>query len=358
MLGVVILITTVLRVWVIRHFPEPDNDAKGHLGIAAAVLADPLRVALHWVWPPGYHFFLAGLMKLGFTEPGIRLLDCAGAAVLPILVWRYGERTLDPAASEATRKVPFLAALLFAVMPIVNLLGTSSQQETLFTILIIGVAFGIDTGRFALAGALLAACVLIRYEACGGLGLLCGLRVLGFFPRLADRLPAPLARASRLPLSLVVPSIVALALWFLANRLQEGTWFGFIREIFRYTSLQRDSLHKDPVSDLIFFPVVQPFHLFGLTLPLFFLGIRRAYRTSFLVPLGIYLFLLGSYSAKAALGSGRYYEALTPFVCLAAAHGAILLGEKRRWAMPMAFGAAFAHATYQMVLLGRWTFHV
>src|SRR5258708_5461559 len=99
-LGALILLTAVLRVWVIRHYPEPDTDVQGHLGIATALLGDPLRVAVHWVYPPGYHYFLAALLGLGVTAQGIRLLDCALAAVLPVLVWRYGEGTVDPSASR------------------------------------------------------------------------------------------------------------------------------------------------------------------------------------------------------------------------------------------------------------------
>jgi hypothetical protein len=355
---VVIVLTTLARVWIIRHFPEPDSDAKGHLGIATALISHPLNVALHWVWPPGYHYFLAALLALGVTAQGVRLLNCTLAAFLPILVWQYAERTLEPSATRWVRLAPFLAGVLCAAMPIVNLLGTSAQQETLFTMLVLACAWAIDARRFAIAGGLLAVATMVRYEACGAVGILAGLRAIGYFPALVKRLPEPIARVCRMPLVLVVPPVAAIAAWFLAHRLADHTWLGFLRELYRYTYIQRLSFHQDRWTDLFWFPVTEPYYLFGLTLPLFFLGIRRAFRVGFLVPLGIYLFLVASYTAKGVLGSARYYESVTPFVCIAAAYGAARIGERWRWALPVCFAAAFAHVVWLLLLTGRWTFHV
>jgi hypothetical protein len=49
---------------------------------------------------------------------------------------------------------------------------------------------------------------------------------------------------------------------------------------------------------------------------------------------------------------------MTPFLCLSAAYGASAIGERWRWALPLSFGAAFAHVAWLLVLTGRWTFHV
>ena len=254
-LGAVILLTAVLRVWVIRHYPEPDGDAKGHLGIAAGLLSDPLNVAVHWVWPPGYHYFLAALLAPGVTAQGVRLLNCALAAILPVLVWRYGERTIEPGASGSARLAPFLAAVLCAAMPIVNLLGTSAQQETLFTILVLSTVWSIDSGRFA-----------ARRRPPRGRhdGALRGVRApsacssacapVGVFPALVRRLPAPLARACRAAARRRRPAIVAIVGWFLAHRLADGTWLGFLRELYRYTHVQRESFHQDRWTDAALVP--------------------------------------------------------------------------------------------------------
>jgi hypothetical protein len=93
-LGAVCLLTAAVRLWLIRHCPEPDTDVPGHLGIAHAVLADPTNVAIHWVWLPAYHFILAALLTLGFSADGIRVLNCVLASLVPLLVLRYGESTL------------------------------------------------------------------------------------------------------------------------------------------------------------------------------------------------------------------------------------------------------------------------
>jgi hypothetical protein len=358
-LGAVILGTMAVRVWVIRHFPEPDSDAKGHLGIAKAVLSDPFNVAVHWLWPPGYHYFLAALLGAGVTAQGVRLLDCALAALLPLLLWRYGERTLSPSASPAARHAPLLAALLCAAMPVVNLLGTSAQQESLFTVLILATAYALDTERFVPGGVLLAVASTVRTETWGAIGLLAGLRALGFLvPRLVDRLPAPVARACRLPLVAVVPGLLAVAGWFLAHRLSDGSWLAFVRETHRYTHLQRATFHQESWAAARWFLCSEPYYLFGLTLPLFFLGFHRAFRAGSFVPLGLYLFLVASWFSGSALDHSRYYESVAPFVCLAAAHGVALIGERWRSAVPVLFTAAFAHVVWLLVVLGRTTFHL
>jgi hypothetical protein len=189
------------------------------------------------------------------------------------------------------------------------------------------------------------------------MGLLAGLRVVGAVPPLLKRLPEPLARLCRLPVVVFVPSLLAVGGWLLAHRVADGTWLGFLHELYRYTHIQRDSFHQDRWTELLWFPVTEPYYLFGLTLPLFLVGARRAWRTGFLVPVGIYLFLLVSYLFKGALGSARYYESLTPYVCISAAYGMSRLGERWRTAQPLAFAAALVHVVWLLVLTGRWTFH-
>lgn len=352
-LAAVVFVTAIGRVWIIRHFPEPDGDAKGHLAIAAALLVHPSSVAVHWVWPPGYHYFLAALLAAGFTAQGVRLLNCALAATLPPLVWGYARHT----TGREERIVPMFAAALCAVMPVVNLLGTSAQQATLFTILVLVTVWGIDARRFTLAGTSLAMAAMVRYEAWGAVALLAGLRAVGFVPWLARRVPRFVGGACDLPLAVLTPPLVAIAGWFLAHRLADGSWFAFLHELYHHAHHQRDTFHKDLWADVFWFPVMQPVYLFGLTLPLVVIGMRRAWRPSFVVPLGIYVFLLASYTFKGALGSARYYESLTPFVCIAAAHGASIVGERWRRAAPLVFAAALVHVVWLLALTGRWTFH-
>ncbi|MGO9000015.1 MAG: hypothetical protein ACLQVI_42355 [Polyangiaceae bacterium] len=351
-LGAVSLLTALVRLWLIRHFPEPDTDVPGHLGIAHAVLSDPTNVAIHWVWLPAYHFILAALLTLGFSADGIRVLNCALASLVPLLVLRYGESTVDPALGGASRYAPWMAAVFCAISPLVNLLGTSAQQETLFTLLVLGAVWSIDLGRFALAGALLAVAALIRYETWGAVALLVGLRAAGGIPAVMKRLPEGVARSCRLPFVIAAPSIAAIGGWLLARKLREGQWLGFLRELYRYTHVQRESLHRE----LLWFPVQQPLFVFGpIVVALFFVGLRRAWRPSHVVPLGIYLFLMGAYLFKGALGSARYYESLTPFVALSAAHGACVIGSRRRWIAPALFVLASSQLLHLSAQLCRWT---
>jgi hypothetical protein len=351
-LALVVLPTVLVRIWFIRHFPEPDSDAPGHLGIARALLSDPANVAIHWVWLPGYHFFLAALLRIGLTAYAIRLMNCMLAALVPLFVFLYGESTVERNATGPTRYVPFMAAVFCATSPLVNLLGTSAQQETLFTLLVLGAVWSLDAGRFVLAGIVLALAALVRYEAWGAVALLLGLRAVGQISAITSRLPVVVVRACRLPLVIVVPSLVAIFGWLLAHKLSDGQWLGSLRELYRYTHAQRDGLHRD----LLWFPIRQPLYVFGSVVAvLFFLGLRRALRPSAAIPLGVYLFLLGAYLFKGTLGSARYYESLTPFVAVSAAHGAAIIGSRRRWFANAAFVAASSQLVSLSVQLFRWT---
>jgi hypothetical protein len=347
-LAFVILVTALVRLWFVHHMPEPDGDAKGHLGIAEGVLADPTNVRLHWVWLPAYHYLLALMLGIGLSANAIRTVNCVLAAAVPVLVLRYGERTAGAGASGISRYAPWMAAMFCAISPLVNLLGTSAQQETLFTILVLGTAWSIDEDRYGLAGALLAVASMVRYEAWGAVVLLIGLRVVGLVPAIAKRMPVSLARAARLPLVVVVPSLVAIGGWFLAHRLQGASWFGSLRELYRYAHVQRGTFVHDTVEDLLWFPVKQPLFMFGwIVVALFFAGLRRVARPSWVVPLGVYAFLIGAYSLKATLGSARYYESVTPFVALAAAYSACAIGERHRRVAVL----VFALASWQLVSL-------
>ncbi len=104
---------------------------------------------------------------------------------------------------------------------------------------------------------------------------------------------------------------------------------------------------------LMLAPVEQPLFVFGSVVALlFFAGLRRAWRPSHVIPLGIYLFLLLAYAFKGALGSARYYESLMPFVALSAAHGARSLAARWRGFAP----ALFLVASLQLVALSTQLF--
>jgi len=51
-------------------------------------------------------------------------------------------------------------------------------------------------------------------------------------------------------------------------------------------------------------------------------------------------------------------ESLTPYLCIAAAHGALAIGQRWRPGGLLAFAAAFGHVAKLLLLIGRWTFHL
>jgi hypothetical protein len=148
------------------------------------------------------------------------------------------------------------------------------------------------------------------------------------------------------------PSLIAVGLWLLAHRLREGQWFGFLRELYRYSHAQRETLHRD----VLWFPVQQPLYVFGSVVGLlFFAGLPRAWRPSYAIPLGIYVFLTAAFLFKGALGSARYYESLMPFVALSAAQGACVLGARWRWMAPAVCLAASLQLAALSIQLFLWT---
>jgi hypothetical protein len=351
-LALLVLPPLLLRLWLIHHFPEPDTDAAGHLGIARAVIADPGNVAVHWVYLPAYHLVLAAFLLLGLGADAIRIVNCTLASLVPLFVLGYGASARARDERDPERHAPWMAAALCAVSPLVNLLGTSAQQETLFTLLVLGAVWAFDVRRFALAGAILGIASLVRYEAWGAVALLVALRAIGALRLLAGRLPERVARVCALPFAVVAPSLVAIGGWLLAHKLREGEWLGFLRELYRYTHEQRAALHRD----ITWFPIEQPLFVFGSVVAiLFFVGLRRAWRPSHVIPLGVYVFLLGAYLFNGALGSARYYESLTPFVALAAAYGACTLGARWRWLAPALIVASTLQLAGLSTQLFLWT---
>jgi len=316
----------------IQRLPEPDKDALAHLDIAERLLAQPFRLNLHWVWLPGYHYYLAALFSLGTRPEAIRFINAGLAAVLASLLFGYAR------ARSGHSAVPWLAALFCAVAPIVNLMGISAQQETLFSILVLACAWAIEARRVLTAGLALAAAAMVRYEAWGAVGVITALGAAQYWPALARRLPR-FARGPNQLLRVAAPALIAIFGWLFVQRLASGKWFGTLHELYRFTKNQRHVLSHGTWMDLLWFPVILPLSLFGLALPFAFLGLKRTWNTGFLVPAGIAAFLMLSYTSKGSLGSGRYFDALAPFVCLCAAEGIVQLCKQRPAALVWLSGA-------------------
>lgn len=314
-------------VW-IAQIPDIDMDAYGHYGIACELTHHPWNLAAHWVWLPLYHYLLAAVVLAKGAFGFVRALSAAFIAVLPLCLYRY-----ELGRENADRRVAALAAVACALASIPNLLGVSAQQESLFSVLILLAAWGIDAKRPALSGAALALACLIRYEAWGAAAVCAGQPVLAY---LLGRWRV-LREGSWLhvlfgkPLSWAVglPAIAAIFGWLLVHRLVEGSWFAFLQELYRFTHVQREALSQGSTADALWFPIILPLTAFGPAVLLCPLGLRPALRTGFLVPLGVFAFLMMSYLGKGSLGGPRYYAALTPFMASCMAHGTFRLVRMR-----------------------------
>jgi hypothetical protein len=303
-------ILCVLRIVWVLHVPDVDMDAYGHFGIARGLCLDPWNLGAHWVWLPLYHYLLMTVACVGAPFVVARIASSLMIAAIPIVVYRWQR---EP--------VGFFAALLCACASIVNLLGVSAQQEALFSLLVVLAAWAIDARRFTVVGVLVATACLIRYEAWGAAGLLMAQPIIA---RITQRF-APLPwRVPALPL-------VAIAGWIVLHRIYEGGWFVFLSGLVRYTHAQRDVLSQGPIMEALWFPVFVPALTLGPAVVLAPLGVRRAFTLGWVVPLGIYLFLLASYVGKGALGGPRYYGSIMPFFCIAIARASTGAERWKSW---------------------------
>jgi hypothetical protein len=339
------------RIAWIAAFADPDADGQGHYRIARALLVEPARLSLHWVWLPGYHYALWALLHLGAGYSAIRLMSAILASLLALLTFVYEK---SPCCAEATtaqaRDRSWMACGLCAVAPILNVLGVSAQQEILFSVVILLTALAMDQQRWILTGALLAAACMIRYEAWGAVLVMLALRTVGASSWAYARMPRFVRPACRLSVWVVSLPLLAIMGWVVLHRVVDGEAFGFLRELYRFTRGQRQVLGGGSWTDALWFPVLLPLYLFGPAAVLVPIGIRSAWRPSFLLPSAMYAFLLASHAAKGSLGSGRYYAAITPFVCICVAHGVTRLTQ--RW--PRAVGNALAGGVMLSLVILTW----
>lgn len=337
----------LVRLTIVFALPDADTDAYGHFHIARVLVAAPENLVAHWVWLPAYHYALSLLVRLGLGFTGARVLSALLQAAAPFLLFDLVRRR-DPGPSES-RRVAELAALAFTLAPLPNVMATSAQQETVFALLVLAAVWSLDRRRAALAGGLLAGACLVRYEAWGGVAALAAW--------IAWR---ALRRRERPGLASVALPALAVAAWLTARHRVDGEWLLFLRQTREFAGGVRGTSGLSPLLDASWFPVVLPFAVLGPALVLVPVGLRRAWRPSFVVPAGILAFLFASYAGRGALGLARYYTALVPFACVALAEGALVVAA--RWKKPPRKVAAIAvallgltTAAHLRVLVGRST---
>jgi hypothetical protein len=310
-LAAIAALALAVRFAFIFALPDADTDAYGHFGIARALLREPWNLSVHWVWLPGYHYLLWALLHLGVGFRGARIFNTLLQAGAPFLLYDFVARRGGGDPPERSARVALLAAIAWAVAPLPNLLAISAQAETSFTLLCLASAWALERRRPALAGSLLAAACLFRYEAWGAVAALALHR---------------LARKS-VPLPAIAIPLSAVASWILLMRSHDGEWLSFFRKTHEFASTVREGASSSPVVDALWFPGILPAVVLGPALLLVPLGLRRALRLGWLVPGGILAFLWLSYAGRGALGLDRYYTALVPFACVAVAEGALRVPE-------------------------------
>ncbi len=328
-----------LRLALVTTTADVETDAYGHFAIGRALLLhDPASLAVHWVWLPGYHYVVWALLRLGVGFTGQRALTALVQAVAPFVLYdlvarRGGD---DP---ERSRRVALLAALTWTVAPLANCLALSVQPETAFTLSLVLGAWALERRRALLAGALLAAACLFRYEAWGVLPALVVHR---------------LWRGRNGPgLAAIVVPASAIACWIALRHRADGEWLVFLRETQRFAGGVRDAKAYSPLVDGLLVPLGLPPVVLGPAIVLLPLGLRRSIRAGWTVPAGVLAFLALSYVGHGALGLQRYFTALVPFACVAIADGARRLPE-----ITPRITARAASATVLLVMALTTAFHL
>lgn len=340
------------RVVYIARVPDLDGDAYAHFAIGRAVLRAPGDLGPHWVWLPGYHFFLALLQRMGAEFVHVRLVNAVLQAVGPLLLFKF-------ARLHHGRGVAFLAAASWCVCSLPNLLGTSALGEVTFTLLILGATFAIHAGerdarRSALGGVLLTLACAMRYEASFSVAAL-GVAWL------VDAARVRRFAWSRAP-AFLVPMACVLGYVIWRRYVVDHQWFWFVRETLAFTTMQRGVLARSRLYEVFWFPLVLPLKLVGPALALAPIGalVRPAaagrVRFGAIVPAAIAVFLLSVYAGNGILGLARYWSVLLPFTCLLIARAACwtydVLGRARGRLVVSGVLASFLVTTFIEVRAG------
>ncbi|MCU0681824.1 MAG: hypothetical protein MUF34_06135 [Polyangiaceae bacterium] len=323
LVGLVVAIAA-LKLALVAAGPELDTDAYGHAVIGRRFLIDPGNIHLHWVWLPLWHVVHAAIAALGSGLGALRYADVALSSASPIVL----ALTLARKA-PADSPLPCAAGALLALSPQGLHLGTSSQPEAFFQLLLLGACLCWEGDRPALTGLVSSVAVLLRYEAWLLPGVWFALWALGL------RAP-PRSRALPRALAWLWPSL-AIAGWVVLHHERTGEWLAFVRINHDYV---RDAIARagypwglEPSvwRGLAWYPLTQPYRDYGLWALLTLAGlpwfVRRAPPSHRALAAALLAFLTYGTVAHKHLGLARHYAALTPFYATAMAAGAIAIAR-------------------------------
>ncbi|HEU4412695.1 MAG TPA: hypothetical protein VFS43_46050 [Polyangiaceae bacterium] len=315
LVGLVALLAA-LKLALAASGPELDTDAYGHAVIGRRFLVDPSNIHLHWVWLPLWHVVHAAFARAGSGLEALRLVDVALSSATPLVL----ARTLALAAAPRS-PLPAAAGALLALSPQCLWLGTSSQPETFFQLLVLAACHAWERDRPVATGLLSATAALLRYEA-------------WLLPAAWFLLWAGGPRAPRRASAWLLPSL-AVAGWCALHRERTGEWLAFLRVNHDYV---RDAIAhagypwgKAPslLRGLAWYPLTQPYRDYGPWALLALAGLpwfaRRAPASHRAVGTLLLAFLTYGTVAHKHLGLARHYVALAPFYATAMAAGALAI---------------------------------
>jgi hypothetical protein len=320
------------RAWCVLSGPDIDTDAYAHHMIARAILADPHDLGVHWVWLPLFHYAQVPLVAAGGTMEAVRWTNVVLSAALPVVLFFYVRRTSQRGGAIPPDVVALLAALIAGACPIAMQMGTTAQPEPLFALLVLGVAIAFEERNYLATAAMLGAAVMLRYEAWAVLLAVAG--VLAVEPWWRKR-SEPLARWVS-----IAPAVVLIAGWAILRRPVDGRWFGFLRDTKTFAN---DALHETSAldrglrvfaRDIIYYPVVVPFRVLGLVVPLVPFGVVRTLRAQGVRFVLVFLACLGFVSftwvMRSSLGLDRHFVCIVPLYATFAAQGVAAIADLGR----------------------------
>ncbi len=316
--------------------PDVDTDAYAHHMIARAILADPRDLAVHWVWLPLFHYVQVPLVALGGSMTDVRWINVALSAALPLVLFQYVRRTAKSGESQMSADaIALLAALFAGACPIAMQMGTTAQPEPLFALLMLGVAISYERRRYAAASAMLAAAVLLRYEAWATLATVGALAVLEPLWRRRRGLAAE-ADGWRVWIVVAAPVVLIVA-WAALRRPVDGRWFGFLRETRQFAvgaTHEKSAMDGGALGllrDVVYYPLIVPVRVMGPSVPLVAFGIARTVRDQgarFVLVLASCLgFVSLTWVMRSSLGLDRHFVVVVALYATFAAQGVAALAD-------------------------------
>lgn len=209
MVGGVVLVGAMWRLWLGAHYAGWEESDYGNLAMIRGVLAGGFR---HYDMNhmPGYYALGAAVMAVvGDAMVAGRLVSLAGGLVALALAVRLADRL-------AGRRVAWLTGLLLVVQPEFALYASSQLREPVYAAFVLGALTALLADRLVLAGLMAGGAFLVRFDAAVVLSPVLALHIL-WPARPWSRRLVRLARA-------FVPFALAVAAWSVYCKVDHGTF--------------------------------------------------------------------------------------------------------------------------------------